>query len=139
MLGNLKRQWRAFRRGKPGHRFQDRHDRTKQNRKTQAGWIRIVQPIIAVFLLAIAVVMTFLPGPGFIFYFAALALLADESRTLARWLDWGELKGRKGLRRFKRWWKQASWPAKGGLIFVGLCAVAGAGYVFYRVFLARSH
>jgi len=137
MPGNLKRQWRAFRHGKPGRRFQDRHDRTKQRRKTQARWVRVVQPFIAVILLAIAVALTFLPGPGFVFYFVGLGLLADESRTLARGLDWGELKLRRAFRRAKRWWKDASWPAKGGVIIAGLCVAAGAGYIFYRLFLAR--
>src|SRR4051794_40785098 len=112
MFGNLKRQWRAFRGGKPGHRFVDRHDRVKRSRKTQSWARRWIEPVVGILLLAIGVVLTFLPGPGIVFYFAGAGLLAGESRALARGLDWSELRLRRAFRCAKRWWGRASWIAK---------------------------
>jgi hypothetical protein len=80
MLRNLKREWRAFREGKPGHRFQDRYVRSKRSRKSQSWLQRLAQPFAAIILLAIGVVLTFIPGPAVVFYFAGAGLLAGESR-----------------------------------------------------------
>ncbi len=137
MFGNFKRQWRAFRGGKPGHRFVERHDRVKQMRKTQSWARRLIEPAAGILMLAIAVVMTFLPGPGILFYFASAGLLAGESRLLARGLDWGELRLRRVFRWIKRWWKHASLMAKLAVIFLAVCVAAGFGYAAYRIFLAK--
>lgn len=137
MLGNLKRQWRAFRGGKPGHRFVDRHDRVKQSRKTQSWARRLIEPVLGIILLAIAVVMTFLPGPGILFYFAGAGLMAGESRLLARGLDWSELRLRRVFRWIKRWWKHASLIAKLVVIFLAACVAIGFCYAAYRIFLAK--
>ena len=106
MLGKLKRQWLAFRGGTPGQRFQDRYDRQRRARKTQSWALRLIQPILAIILLAIGVVLTFIPGPAIVFYFAGAGLLAGESRPLARALDWSEVKLRKICRWLKQWWKR---------------------------------
>jgi hypothetical protein len=137
VFGNLKRQWRAFRGGKPGHRFQDRYDRSKQSRESQSWAQRLIQPFAAIILLVIGVVLTFIPGPAIVFYFAGAGLLAGESRVLARGLDWSELKLRKGFHWLKRWWKQASLIAKSAVIFLGTCAVSAMLCAAYRVFLAK--
>jgi hypothetical protein len=137
MIGSFKRQWRAFRGGKPGHRFVDRYTRSQQSRKSQSWVQRLIQPFAAIILLAIGVVLTFIPGPAVVFYFAAAGLLAGESRTLARGLDWTELKSRKAYRWFKHWWHRASLVTKSAVIFVGVCAVGAMGFGAYQVFLAK--
>jgi len=135
VLGKLKRQWLAFRGGTPGHRFQDRFDRQRRARKTQSWALRLIQPIIAIILLVIGVVLTFIPGPAIVFYFAGAGLLAGESRTLSRALDWSEVKLRKACRWFKQWWKGASLGARLAVIAMGVCGVIGLAYAAYELFL----
>jgi hypothetical protein len=137
VVGNLKRQWCAFRSGKPGRRFQDRFDRNSRARASQSLLRRLLQPAIAIVLLLIGVVLTFIPGPAIVFYFAGAGILAGESRTLARALDWSELKERQVLRCLKHWWAQASPDAKQTVILVAFFAVMGAGYAAYRIIFAN--
>jgi hypothetical protein len=137
MLGNLTREWRAFRGGKPGHRFQDRFDRSRQSRDSQSWLRRLIEPIAAIVLLAIGVVLTFIPGPAIVFYFAGAGLLAGESRTLARGLDWSELKLRRAFHWSKRWWGRASLIAKLAVIFLAAGVGIGLCYTAYRIFLAK--
>lgn len=98
---------------------------------------RLGQPVAAIILLAIGVVLTFIPGPAIVFFFAGAGLLAGESRVLARWLDWSELKLRKSFHWLKRWWKQASRIAKSAVTFLGSCVVSGLLFGAYKVFLAK--
>src|ERR1044072_6913082 len=137
MLRSLKRQWRSFRGGKPGRRFVDRSDRNKQAHKSQSWWQRLIQPLIAIILLAIGVVLTFIPGPAILFYFAGAGLLAGESRWLARGLDWSELKLRKGFRWLKHRWKEASLVVKSAVILLGTCVVSAMLFAGYKLFLAK--
>ncbi len=93
--------------------------------------------MIGILLIGVGVVLTFLPGPGVIFYFFGAGLLAGESRYLARALDWTEVRLRKLVRWMKRWWKQASVVGKLAVILVAACGAAGAGYLAYRFFFGK--
>lgn len=137
MLGNFKRQWRAFRRGRPGQRFQKRYESSRRARKTQSLAHRLIQPIVALAFLAIGVVLTFIPGPAVVFYFAGAGLLAGESLWLARALDWAEVRLREAFRWAKRWWHRASLVAKSAVVFVCLCTVGAMGFGAYQLLLAR--
>jgi hypothetical protein len=140
---NLKREWGAFRSAKPGHRFQDRFDRNRSARASQSLLRRLLQPAIAIVLILIGVVLTlisglaivFIPGPAIVFYFAGACLLAGESRTLARALDWSELKSQKVLPWLQYRWEEASPDAKQAVILSFFFATVGAGYAAYRVIL----
>jgi len=57
----------------------------------------------AVISLGIAVLLSVLPGPAFVFYGLAAALLAIESLWVASALDRGELALRRRLTRFQSW------------------------------------
>ena len=98
---------------------------------------RLIQPVAAIILLAIGVVLTILPGPAVVFYFAGAGLLAGESRTLARGLDWTELKLRRAFHWLGRWWKRASIAAKSIVIFCGVCVASLLVFAAYRIFLAK--
>jgi hypothetical protein len=137
MLTNLKQEWRAFRASKPGHRFQERFDRHQRTRKSQSFMRRLLKPFIAIILLAIGVVLTFIPGPGIVFYFAGAGLLAEESRLLARGLDKSELKLRQAYRWSQRWWQQAALWAKVAVVFAAACLASAACYAFYRLFFGK--
>jgi hypothetical protein len=49
------------------------------------------------------VLLTILPGPAFVFYGLTGALMAVESRWVARTLDHGELAARRRITRFRKW------------------------------------
>ena len=85
------RLWQELRRGKPGHRFQARYERT-----SQGGALRKCALICAgVLLIAAGIVFLPLPGPGMLIIALGAFLLAEESRAAARALDWIELRVRR--------------------------------------------
>ena len=81
----------------PGRRFQERYRRNHAEKGSvwkRCGFVcaGIVLTIVGVFFLAV-------PGPGIPILLVGLALIAQESSTLARWLDRTEV-------RLRRWWKK---------------------------------
>jgi hypothetical protein len=89
--------WDRFVHASPGRRFQERYRRMQ--REKGSAWRRcafvcagIVLSIVGLFFLAV-------PGPGIPILAIGLALIAQESAVLARFLDRAEL-------RLRRWWKR---------------------------------
>jgi len=99
MLAHLKRQWSDFSKGRPGHRFQDRHEKRKGAR---AGFWKPLYLIGGAALCLIGIVLLPAPGPGFIVVFFGGAMLAEESLAAARAFDWLELKVRAVISRIRR-------------------------------------
>lgn len=96
--------WRALKRGRPGHRFQDRYAAAHRAGPRSGMWQRILTFVIAALLLAIAAVLSVIPGPAFPFFILAGALLATQSKTIARWMDALEVRTRKVFAWVKRRW-----------------------------------
>ncbi len=93
MIRKLKAQWHELRRAPPGKRFRLRHEKRASERKSPAarfGW-----SAVAVVLIAAGIIALPLPGPGFIPIGVGLALLAQESASVARFCDRAELAIRK--------------------------------------------
>ncbi|WP_438483158.1 PGPGW domain-containing protein [Oleiharenicola lentus] len=117
-----------MKRGSPGSRFKNRYASAKKARK-DGSWtqhiFRIVRLIVAAGALAVGVLLVFIPGPAILFFFIAGGLLASESKLVARFLDWTEV-------RLRAWWKwgMRHWtkiPLAGKIAVVTLAAgVAGA-------------
>lgn len=133
MAASLISEWKTLKRGRPGHRFEDRYValRRTKNRRTMIG--RIARLVIAVASLAIGIVLMFIPGPAILFFLLAGGLLAAESRGVARGLDWSEVR----IRRISKWllmrWRKLPLAGK---FFVGAVVLAvGAGglYLGYRI------
>lgn len=133
MAASLISEWKTLKRGRPGHRFEDRYValRRTKNRRTMIG--RIARLVIAVASLAVGIVLMFIPGPAILFFLIAGGLLAAESRGVARGLDWSEVR----IRRITKWllmrWRKLPLIGK---IFVGAVVLAlGAGglYLGYRI------
>lgn len=80
-----------------------------------------------------AVFLMFLPGPAVVLYFFAGALLASESLSVARLLDWGEVRLRALWRWGRNHWENA--PGWGRTVFVVLvaCLSATSTYVSVRL------
>lgn len=135
MLKKLKQHWREFRKGSPGHRFQDRHERNRGARSGRSGfWF--LKPVVAILLVVAGVVFCLIPGPGLPLLLIGAGLLADVSLTVARTLDWIELQIRALLTRFRRWWSTASTVMKGALIILAVVLGSSAAYGVFRVFIA---
>ena len=81
----------------PGRRFQERY-RRKHAEKGSA-WKRYGFVCVGVVLTVLGVFFLAVPGPGIPILAVGLALIAQESVTMARWLDRTEL-------RLRRWWKK---------------------------------
>ena len=129
---NLREHWRELRRGRPGHRFQERYERARAEQRCGAGE-RVVLIILAVLFLSIALILSVFPGPALPFFFLAGGLLASESRFVARFMDWSEVRTRKIAAWLKRQWRRL--PATGRiavLAFGASCSLATA-YLGYRI------
>jgi hypothetical protein len=96
LVQSLKKNWRELADSKPGKRFQNRYE--KEQRGGGSGG-RTIKLVVAGLLIAVGVVLLVVPGPGSVFIVLGAALLAEESLSVARALDWTEMKIRRLFRR----------------------------------------
>jgi uncharacterized protein (TIGR02611 family) len=134
MIERLREQWREFSESKPGHRFQDRYRRRREDERGHV----LKRAFLIVFGTVLALGSLFLaplPGPGFATVFVGLAILAGELLPAARFLDWGEVR----LRRFGRFvvkvWR-SSLLGKISIVAVAALLAAAVAYVAYRLLFA---
>jgi uncharacterized membrane protein YbaN (DUF454 family) len=126
MFTKLKHEWQQLRRSPPGKRFQRRFDARLNGPAGPSSLLRRLIVIgLAVIFFAIGIVLVFIPGPAILFFFLAGALLAEESRAIARLLDWLELRVRAIWRPLKAWWKRRTQAAKLS-VAISFAIVAGA-------------
>jgi len=133
MLGSLKKSWQELKQGRPGHRFQERAKKGKRERLSQSWIKRFLKPVIAIILIAGGVVLCVIPGPGMPLVVAGAALLAERSLTIARSLDWIEVRVRKVMSSGKAWWRHATGTARFAAMFIGAVVIGGAGYGGYLI------
>ena len=81
----------------PGRRFQERYRRLHSS--STSTWKRCAFVCAGIVLTLVGIFFLAVPGPGIPILLIGLALIAQESATLARWLDRTEL-------RLRRWWKK---------------------------------
>jgi hypothetical protein len=136
MLAGLKQQWQAFRRARPGNRFEGRYERHQKVRNSHPWWMRVLKPLVALVLVVVGVVLCVIPGPGVPLIIVGAGLLGDEWRPLARALDWLEVRLRKIVAWGRRWWKRAPMVARGAVVLVALLAMSSLAYGGYQFFLA---
>jgi hypothetical protein len=132
MWRRLKRQWRKFKSGRPGHRFQDRYEQNRKTRTSQSWFVRLLKPAAGIVLIAAGILLCFIPGPGFPLIVIGAGLLANEARPIARAMDWLEIRIRKIWVWARRWWNHAPTIAKYAVMFVAVLACSGAAYGGYR-------
>jgi hypothetical protein len=137
VLSGWKKQWKAFREARPGQRFEDRFERSREMRPSQSWFVRFLKPAAALVLLAGGIVLCFIPGPGLPLIVIGAGLLADESRIIARGMDWIEVRLRKLIKMAFRWWHGASLLAKEAAIGVAMLLASAAAYGGYRFLLAH--
>jgi UPF0716 family protein affecting phage T7 exclusion len=96
MLKHLKQNWRRFKAGLPGRRFQQQF-RLRQG--FRSGAARKALFITAGILLAAAgIILLFVPGPGIIALLIGAVLIAQQSSLAARAFDRIEIRLRKFIR-----------------------------------------
>ena len=96
------RNWDRFAHATPGRRFQERYQRMQEQKGS--AWKRSAFVIGGVLLVLVGLFFCAVPGPGIPILAAGLALIAQESKVLARALDKAEI-------RLRRLW--ASYRARG--------------------------
>jgi hypothetical protein len=104
MFDGLKREWTQLKRGRPGSRFAEQHDKERKKGKSPAG--RVARIIVGLLLFPVGVVFLAIPGPGLLVIAIGAILIAREFKFAARLLDVVEVRGRKLTTWSQRRWKQ---------------------------------
>jgi hypothetical protein len=104
MLESMRKSWSELRKDKPGHRFQNRYKRARE----EGGSGRIIKMVLAVALIAGGVVFLVIPGPGSVLIVVGIAFLAEESGRVARALDSIEARLRDWIRAIRAHGKNRS-------------------------------
>jgi len=97
MFRKLKQSWRELQRGEPGRRFEDRWRRKGRSSAARKALALGTGTVV----VALGLLLLPAPGPGTIVLALGAALLAEESRWVARALDRAELLLRSALRRLR--------------------------------------
>ena len=84
----------------PGRRFQERYRR--MHSKSTSAWKRCVFVAAGIVLTLVGAFFLAVPGPGIPILAVGLALVAQESSGLARWLDRTELRLRRQWKKLRR-------------------------------------
>ena len=93
MLKRLKEYWNELKRGQPGSRFQDQHDKERKEARSTVG--RVLRIIAGVVLIPVGVFFLAVPGPGLLVIALGAWLIASEFRVVAAALDALELRIRR--------------------------------------------
>ena len=135
MIEGLKRTWEELLRSEPGRRFQDRNDRHRMRGLREWNRERILKPLVGVAIIVPGIIMIPAPGPGAIIVILGLALIADEFRPVAIFLDRSEL----GLRAaYAKIWGSASTAQRVIVTLLTTIACAVACYWAYLYFFAKT-
>ncbi len=136
MINPLKKQWYSLVRGKPGRRFRSRYDAGKKAKNDASlGFklFRLLRFVIALGAAAIGVILVFVPGPAVLFFLLAGSLLATESLSIARFLDWTEVKLRAVFGSARRQWHRLHLAGKIAITGLAATGASGCAYAAYRL------
>ncbi len=129
----LRQHWHDIKRGRPGRRFRDRFEKSRRATGKKAGpGRRALFLAVGVAALAIGVVLVVIPGPAIPFLFLGGALLATESRIIAGFMDWAEVR----LRAVAGWvglrWRRLPKAVRAVLLVLGAGASAASAYFLFQ-------
>ncbi len=129
---SLRHYWKSLKQGRPGHRFQAHYAESQRQERGRGTCGRLALIAAAVVCFAIGVVLVFIPGPAFVFFFLGGGLLASESKFVARIMDWSEVKGRKLAHWGAATWRRLGPIARAGVLVAAAAAGAAATFVTFR-------
>lgn len=126
MTATIRKHWHDFKTRPPGRRFQDIHRKARANKAVRKQGITkaaiigggVLLTLVGIFFLAV-------PGPGLLVIAIGLILIASESITMARFLDWLEVKVRALIDRLINFWRRSSTGQRVAVSCLGVL-VAGA-------------
>jgi hypothetical protein len=133
LIGRAKRTWQHFKKSKPGDRFQVRYYRRKQSGAGQLS--RALNVVVGSVLVIFSTFFGWAPGPGLLTFVIGLAMIGGEFLTIARFLDWSEVRLRVLAHVVGVVWRSST-AGKALIVVVVLSLVAIFGYVIYSVFFA---
>src|SRR4026207_773021 len=86
VLKSMKSAWHRLKEAESGHRFQQEYEHHEGRRRSR--FSRVLSVGVGLLIVAIGIVGLPAPGPGFLIIALGGALLARESRAVARAMDW---------------------------------------------------
>lgn len=104
MQKNDSQRWKRFKQAVPGQRFQQYFKR-RQQAHPGAMW-RLFFVGIGILVMVAGLLLLAVPGPGIVVFIVGATLLARESLTAARILDWSELRLRSLACKCIKWWRR---------------------------------
>ena len=131
LIGRAKRSWQLFKNTKPGDRFQVRYYRRQQSAPGRLSMILNI--VVGSVLVIFSAFFGWAPGPGLLTFFIGLALIGGEFLTIARFLDWTELRLRPLAHVVGFVWRSST-IGKALIVLIALILVAAFGYVVYSTF-----
>ena len=131
LIGKAQRSWWHFKKSKPGDRFQVRYYRRQQSAPGRLSMIFNI--VVGSILVIFSAFFGWAPGPGLLTFLIGLALIGGEFLTIARFLDWSEVRLRKLAHLVGVVWRSST-IGKALIVLVALILVVALGYVIYTVF-----
>jgi hypothetical protein len=96
-LERLRKAWRELKSAPPGHRFEARYERARRHGHGMLRkWLIMGGGVL---LLVAGVAFLPLPGPGLLIIAAGGLLMAECSQSVARAMDWTEVRVRRLIGR----------------------------------------
>ncbi|MBL8250385.1 MAG: hypothetical protein JNK31_01815 [Candidatus Competibacter sp.] len=106
----LKQRWQRFAAVPPGQRFKE-HFKRRQQSQPSTFHKRILIMGTGIVVMGLGLVMLIAPGPGILVLLAGGMLVAQESLTAARFMDWADIRLRRLAVRGRRAWRRFLAPA----------------------------
>jgi hypothetical protein len=133
LIGKAKRSWQRFKSSKPGDRFQVRYYYRKHTGHGRSSLSRVFNIVVGSALVIFSAFFGWAPGLGIVTLVIGLAMVGGEFLTVARFLDWGEVRLRKLAHFVAEVWRSST-IGKVAVVLVVFILVAALGYVIYSVF-----
>ena len=134
LIGKAQRSWWHFKKSKPGDRFQVRYYRRQQSAPGRLSTIFNI--VVGSILVIFSAFFGWAPGPGLLTFLIGLALIGGEFLTIARFLDWSEVRLRKLAHLVGVVWRSST-IGRALIVLVVLIVVFAFGYVIYSVLFGR--
>jgi hypothetical protein len=134
-INAIERNWKLLWKGPAGKRFENYYRRNHKNGVQEGFWVQMFRLAVALVFLCVGVLLLFLPLVYIPFLLVGTALLASESRSIARFLDHSEMWVRRTWARFKTRFGISQTGSKIIFATLGVGCIALAGLSFYKAFV----
>ena len=99
MFEHAKAEWLEFKHWPAGRRFCLYYEKHKKRDSNLARFLVLFGALVS---FVVGVILVFIPGPAILFFAITAALIATQSRPLARYLDGTELWCRRRIASYRR-------------------------------------